>query len=652
MLSFLTGVFMKVSTFLRSPLKSVRMLTRDILKKIMLCLGSNYLPMLMDHLQNLLTRGFQVHVLTVTVHGVLDALRDCLEPSDIESCLHNLLQVALNDIFGEINAEKEIDKLTAHTPEAKPSAKSFLVLHIIARNIRDTCLLDLLMPFRDHLSKSKSRKLTLKIQESFAKIVNGLVENPHISRESLLIFIYGTMSESITDLLPGTQRRTLSEKEKEKMRRARPDCFIIQPAPRMRSGSVTKQVKTNAQANAHILIEFGLEMLHIVLKRKKLVHVDYPPFLNPILPLLKDSLKSSHIRVTTFALKCFATLWVEEYKLINMEEPEYIKEVVERMFEILKNFSTFGATKQEDNFQLMKSAFKAIVGLLRKCKYYDLTEEQIDQLVLYIEQDLHEGENQRMTFNLLKAMLTRKVESKAIHDIMKRIGDMSITSHSDYIRDEARNLLTTYVMEYPLHKLVDQIVKFFTVQLCYSLPAGRLSALEFLCTIIKKFPLSILSKRSEFLYLSLGSRLVNDEEPDCRKAVANCIEIMIGRLENVDRQYLFDMTLLFFNTENKPSVREMGAALCSRFLNAEKHLFASRIKIVLPILIGRLTTNATKPGRFVRAPNHMHSVVQQEIGNKISKKYRKVCLKYGCLIITTIKKILAESKKPRYRLTT
>ncbi|XP_073844467.1 small subunit processome component 20 homolog [Musca autumnalis] len=601
--SSLPGVFMKVCTFLRSPLKSVRMLTRDILKKIMLCLGSAYLSMLVNHLQNLLTRGFQVHVLSVTIHGVLDALREIVQPGDIESCLHNLLEVALNDIFGDISAEKEVDKLTSHTPEAKPSAKSYLVLHIIARNIQENCLLDLLMPFKDHLARSKSRKLTLKIQECFAKIVNGLVENQHISRESLLIFIYGTISESITDLLPGTQRRVLTEHEKEKMRRARPDCFIIQPPPQ-RSGALNKKIKTNAQANAHILIEFGLEMLHIVLKRKKLQNVDYQPFLNPILPLLRDSLKSTHIRVTTFALKCFATLWVEEYELKAMEEPEYIRSVVERMFEILKNFSTFGATKQEDNFQLMKSAFKAIVALLRKVTYYDLTEEQIDELILYIEQDMHDGENQTMTFNLLKAMLNRKVECKAIHDIMKKIGEMCVVSPSDYVRDEARNLLTTYVMEYPLNKKVDHIVKFFSVQLCYSLSAGRLSAIEFICTIIKKFPLVILTKKAEFLYLSLGTRLVNDEDPECRKAVANCIEILIGRLEKASRQHLFDLTLLFFSVDNKPSVREMGAALCSRFLNSEKQSFAPRLKVLLPTLVARLNQDkSSNVGRFVRAPN-------------------------------------------------
>uniref|UniRef100_A0A1I8QDT5 Uncharacterized protein n=1 Tax=Stomoxys calcitrans TaxID=35570 RepID=A0A1I8QDT5_STOCA len=621
----LPGVFMKVCTFLRSPLKSVRMLTRDILKKIMLCLGSTYLSMLVNHLQNLLTRGFQVHVLSVTLHGILDALRDIIHAGDIESCLHNLLEVALNDIFGDISAEKEIDKLTSHTPEAKPSAKSYLVLHIIARNIQETCLLDLLMPFKDHLARSKSRKLTLKIQECFAKIVNGLVENPNISRESLLIFIYGTMSESITDLLPGVQRRVLTENEKETMRRARPDCFIIQPPPKNRSGAVNKKIQSNAQANAHILIEFGLEMLHIVLKRKKLQNVDYPPFLNPLLPLLKDALRSTHVRVTTFALKCFSTLWVEAYDLKAMEEAEYITAVVERMFEILKNFSTFGAIKQEDNFQLIKATFKAIVALLRKCNYYNLTEEQVDELVLYIEQDLHEGgENQAITFNLLKAMLTRKVESKAIHDIMNKISDMSVVSTSDYVRDEARNLLTIYVMEYPLNKRVDHIVKFFSAQLCYSLSAGRLSAIEFICIMIKKFPLAILSKKAEFLYISLGTRLVNDEEPECRKAVANCIELLINRLEKSTRQQLFDMTLLFFNSNNKPSVREMGAALCSRFLNSEKQAFAPRLKVLMGTLVGRLAqdNHASQVGRFVRAPNADAIVEADDNGVPKKKKFK------------------------------
>ncbi|XP_068147999.1 small subunit processome component 20 homolog [Drosophila tropicalis] len=629
----LPGIFMKVCTFLRSPLKSVRMLTRDILKKIMLTLGGSYLGLLLEQLQSLLTRGFQVHVLSVTLHGVLDALKgdENFKPAHIEDCLQNLLEVALNDIFGDVSAEKEVEKIVAHTPEAKPSAKSYLTLHIAARYIRDNCLLDLLLPFKGHLARTHSRKVTQKIQECFAKIVSGLVENPHIARESLLIFIYGTMSESISDLMPGTQKRQLTAKEQALMKRARPDCLLLQPAPSRRSVEVAgnKQVKSNAQANAHILIEFGLELLHFVLKRKKLNELDYEPFLQPLLPLLKDSLSSSHARTTTYALKCYTAIWVGDYKLSELGAVE-LEPVVKRMFEILKNFSTFGATRQEENAQLVRSSFKAVVALLRKCEEFKLNDEQIEQLLLHIEQELQEGEcsSQSMCFTLLKALVNRKVDTRSLHDLMRRLADLAIISQSDYVRDESRGILLIYLMEYTLQKQVDQMVKFMSVQLCYSQTAGRQSAIQFMHSIINKFPQLILAKQSEFLYLSLGTRLVNDEDPTCRRKVASALEALLGRLNKVERQPLLDLTLLFFTSEQetrrKAGVREMAAALLSRFVLAEKSQFADRLPQVLPILVNVLTIgDAEAGGRFVRAPGNLNNAAEHFDDPKNKKKKRR-----------------------------
>ncbi|XP_030373639.1 small subunit processome component 20 homolog [Scaptodrosophila lebanonensis] len=606
----LPGIFMKVCTFLRSPLKSVRMLTRDILKKMMVTLGGNYLSQLIEQLQSLLTRGFQVHVLSVTLHGVLDALRDQLEPAHIENCLQNLLEIALNDIFGDVSAEKEVDKIVAHTPEAKPSAKSFLTLLIVARHIRDNCLLDLLLPFKEHLARTHSRKVTQKIQDCFAKIVAGLVENVHIARESLLIFIYGTVSESITDLLPNTQRRVLSEKEQALMKRARPDCLILPPTPGRRSVAGNKQVKSNARANAHILIEFGLELLHFVLKRKKLADLDYQPFLQPLLPLLRDALGSTHARTTTYALKCYTALWLGEYDIpVLNADTEQLKPVVARMFQILKNFSTFGATRQEENAQLVRSSFKAVVAVLRKCNGYNPSEEQIEQLLLHIEQELQEEcSSQTMCFTLLRALVGRKVDSRSLHDLMKHLGNLSIISQSEHVREESRDILISYIMEYTLHKRVEQYVKFMSVQLCYSQPFGRQSAIKFIHAIINRFPQKVLFRQSEFLYLSMGTRLVNDEDASCRRSIAAALEALLSRLNKVERQPLLDLTMLFFTSpqsRQKPGVREMAAALLSRFVQAERTGFAERLPDVLPTLVGVMTVgDSDAVGRFVRAPGH------------------------------------------------
>lgn len=619
---------MKVCTFLRSPLKSVRMLTRDVLKKIMLTLGGSCLGLLLDQLQSLLTRGFQVHVLSVTLHGVLDALRDQLQPAHIEMCLQNLLEVALNDIFGDVNAEKEVDKIVAHTPEAKPSAKSYLTLNIAAKHIRDNCLLDLLLPFKEQLTRTHSRKMTQKIQECFAKIVAGLVENTHIARESLLIFIYGTMSESITDLLPGTQKRQLTDKQQALMRRARPDSLLLQPAPGRRSVTTgNKQVKSNAQANAHILIEFGLELLHFVLKRKKLADLDYQPFLHPLLPLLRDALKSNHARTTSYALKCYTAIWLGDYELTELDS-EQLAPVVSRMFEILKNFSSFGATRQEENAQLVRASFKAVVALLRKCQDYTLSEEQIEQLLLHIEQELQEGEcsSQTMCFTLLKALVGRKVDTRSLHDLMKRLADLSIVSQSDHVRDESRSILTTYIMEYSLQKRIDQLLKFMSVQLAYTQPSGRQSAIQFMHGLINKFPLQLLGKHSEFLYLSLGTRLVNDDDTACRRAVAAALEALLGRLNKLQRQPLLDVTMLFFTSSKssqKPGVREMAAAMLSRFVQAERAGFIERLPLVLPTLVAVLTLGDTETGgKCVRAPGRDALSLTEASGPR--KRRRKV----------------------------
>ncbi|KAH8370516.1 hypothetical protein KR093_003840 [Drosophila rubida] len=629
----LPGIFMKVCTFLRSPLKSVRMLTRDILKKIMLTLGGSWLGLLLEQLQSLLTRGFQVHVLSVTLHGVLDALRGQLQPAHIESCLQNLLEVALNDIFGDVNAEKEVDKIVAHTPEAKPSAKSYLTLNIAARHIRDNCLLDLLLPFKEHLARTHSRKVTQKIQECFAKIVAGLVENTHIARESLLIFIYGTMSESISDLLPGTQKRQLSAKEQALMKRARPDCLLLQPTPGRRSVTTgNKQVKSSAQANAHILIEFGLELLHFVLKRKKLTDLDYQPFLHPLLPLLRDALSSNHARTTSYALKCYTAIWLGEYELAELNA-EQLEPVVKRMFDILKNFSTFGATRQEENAQLVRASFKAVVALLRKCEDYALSGEQIEQLLLQIEQELQEGEcsSQTMCFTMLKALVGRKVDTRSLHDLMKRLADLSIISQSDHVRDESRGILITYIMEYPLQQRVEQLMKFMSVQLAYTQPSGRQSAIQFMLGIINKFPLKLLAKHSEFLYLSLGTRLVNDEDTACRRTVAAALEALIGRLNKQQRQPLLDLTLLFFTSpqsSQKPGVREMAAAMLSRFVQAERAGFVERLPLVLPTLVAVLTLgDVNAGGKFVRAPGHEAlSAMDSSVSRKRRRKVRQLCI--------------------------
>lgn len=89
------GIFMKLCTFLKSRLESVRRVTRETLQNIMVTLGTSYMSMLLNEMTALLTQGFQVHVLIFTIHAIFVSLSECFEKGHMDSCLPYILEVSL-----------------------------------------------------------------------------------------------------------------------------------------------------------------------------------------------------------------------------------------------------------------------------------------------------------------------------------------------------------------------------------------------------------------------------------------------------------------------------------------------------------------------------------------------------------------------------
>lgn len=591
--------------FLRSPLISVRMTTRDILKNIMVTVGAEHLETLLGHMTSLLTRGFQVHVLTITVYSLLDALKTSLKNGIMDKCLQYVLKVCLSDIFGQTGEEKLVTKIGKHTPEAKPHNKSFLTLGICATNLTQSCLLDLLVPLKEQLNKSQSKKNVIRVQECFQKIVAGLNINKQIGIETTLMFIYGVISESIPDLMPNIQKPRMTASEKSKIRQQKPDCFLIpkDPALEGRTNAVKNAVVTNVRANAHVLIEFGLELLQLTLKRGKLLNINYQPFIDPIVSILNDSIGSSHVRVTTFALKCISTMIGKQMTSNRLNE--FIPSIVQKIFDILHKYVAANTDMLNENFILVQSAFKTIVNILRytPSTVFELTEDQLKTLLFYVEQYLNVGETTKQTisFSLLKVIISRRLVTKELNNILMQVGRLAIQSESNGARGESKGILVNYLMEYPLGKKVEGFIEFFISNLSYDLQSGRESAISILHSIVKRFPPKYLNRKAALMFIACGSRLINDESAECRAHVADCLETLLTRIDVNQRDELFAIVLTLLNDE-KTSHREMAALLCTRFINAEKQKFSERIEKILPILVHTLCGNSA--GKFVRIMNN------------------------------------------------
>ncbi|CAG4990641.1 unnamed protein product [Colias eurytheme] len=595
----LPGIIIKLCSFLKSPLKQVRIAARDIVKKVMITVGTPYLGVFLEHLTLLLTRGFQVHVLVSTIHTVLDALKSDFKPNDIDQNLEYILDVCINDLFGQLSEEKEVEKLHYKTPEAKPSKKSYVTLMIVSQNITEKCLINLLLPFKEVLQNHHSKKVVLKVQDALMHISSGLVTNKFIDIESLFIFLHGIASESIPEFVLSAPKRVLTEDQKEKMLRAKPDCFIIPETPKRNKESQARHVKTSAKANAHVLVEFSLNILYIILKREKVPRMDCKAFVDPLIPLLVDAIQSDHIKVITVALKCIAALWTIRISTPTLEE--MVESIVKTIFSILHKYATFEISKQNDNYHLVRTAFKAVTVLVRNVKYYTLEADQLKTLLLYAEEDCQNDERQANSFSLLKAILDAKLVSTELHEVMQKISKICILSESARSRDEARGIFVTYLTNYSPGRRMEKFIQFFMSQLNYELQHGRESSLKFIEMIVRKFEPAFLSKHSDYMLLALGASMLNDSTAECRSAAAACIEVMLTRLYSADRNKLFDMLLKFFE-DTKPVHFELAAQLAIRFVNVEQENFKTRIETLLPVLSGKilLLSNDITEGRFVK----------------------------------------------------
>ncbi|KAG7189774.1 hypothetical protein KM043_017437 [Ampulex compressa] len=606
--SNLPGILMKLCTFLKSRLESVRRCTREILQKIMVTLGPKYLHHLLREMNTLLTKGFQIHVLAFTVQSVLVALKPHFQKFDINNNLQSILSVCKVDLFGLTAEEKEIIGITKNVSEAK-STKSFDIFHILAEFITESCLLDLILPLKDVLMRTHSYKTVQKVVECLRNIVLGIADNAFIPMEQILIFLYGIISESIPDLMP--DKRNNEESETKEARKEKPDCYIIPAEPKNRMG-IKAVAKTTKNANAHVLIEFGLKLCHVLLKREKISSQEFKPYIEPFVPLLSDCLKSQHVKLSTLSLQCLN--WILKMDLAAVKE--LISTICTSIFNILHKYAAAGLSKG-DNFDLVMASFKCMGVIVRDVKDFEISAAQLKILILYAEQDLHDNDRQATAFTLLKAIISRKMIVSEMHPVMEKVAMLSITSELEHVRHQSRSVFYTYLMEYPLEKQLDKHIYFYLTQLSYEMQPGRLSALELIHNIITGFPIKALTQRASIIFLMTGARLLNDEDPSCRKLAAKCIKELVVRMSPNEKSKLFDIVLEWLR-DPKITHRTLAAQLCGIFVTVEKDGFHSRLQELIPILLKQFyanTVESEEPGKFVKLQSSEERKMRKRLFN-------------------------------------
>lgn len=355
------------------------------------------------------------------------------------------------------------------------------------------------------------------------------------------------------------------------------DVYLVPQEP-ARSGM---PVRTSKTANGHVMVEFGLKIVHSILKKEQSGVPDQKQLemLDPYVGMLASFLDSSCVKVVTISLRCFGPL-------LRMPLPclrQHMRKLSQSLFVLLHKYSGAGM-KQGPNFELLVLAFKVMTTLVRDPSLCRLSKQQLLVLLTYVERDVYDHSRQSVAFALLKAILHRRVDTEELHDLMDKVATMSIEDEQAHIRGQCREAYLQYVLDYPMKRRMKKAVGFFTAQLEYSTEAGRLSALEMLDAYSNKFPQHTLSHYAPTLFVPMAACLVNDQSPNVQRVAAAGIRSLLGKLDEASRNPLLSVVLAWCK-EKMFATRRLGAQTLGLFAEVEKERFERHLADVMPVLV-------------------------------------------------------------------
>lgn len=481
-------------------------MTRKTLAEISALVGPEYFGFLLKALRTALQRGYQLHVLSFTVHSILVSMTPTFKPGELDYCLNDIVSVVMDDIFGVTGQEKDAEEYISKMKEVK-SSKSFDSIELIAKTTTIKHFIDLVEPTRALLLEKLDIRMVKKIDELLRRIGLGIMHNQAIHDREILVFCYQLIQEAYKANTDSSRNR---EEEDPRTRRY---LINMKAAHKMSNRGATS-------SHIHKLIRFSLDVMRSVLSKHE--ELKTPANLAGFMPIIGDAVVSGQEEIQMSAIRLLSSIIKVPLEQLDKDAPIYVSEAVR----IIRG-------EKDTNTELAQASLKLISAVLRERRNTSVREKDIAYLMKRAKDDLEEPDRQGVTFNFLKAVLGRKIVITEVYEILDTVASVMVTNQTRTARDLSRGVYFQFLMDYPQSKeRLSKQIAFLVKNLDYKYKEGRQSVMEALHLLLNKVGDELVQDIADNVFAPLVLRLINDEDKECREMAGLLLKKVFERADS------------------------------------------------------------------------------------------------------------------------
>ncbi|KAI2640785.1 armadillo-type protein [Hypomontagnella submonticulosa] len=539
----LPGVLTDICHILRSKAWDSREMARTTLASMTSLLGPSYFGFVLKELRGALTKGYQLHVLSYTMHSILVHVIPQFQPGDLDYCLGDIVAVIMDDIFGIVGQEKEAVEYVSQVKEVK-SSKSQDSMELIARTASINRLVSLVRPLEALLNERISLRMTHKIDELMSRITSGLLSNPAADSRDTLVFCYEVIQEVY-------QRKHPKAEPKMDPRIKR---YLIQ------RGANKSGDRSVVSRPTYMLVRFAIDILRSVLK--KYDDIRNAANITGFIPVLGDAVIEGEQEVKIAAFKLLTVIVKVPFKTTDASNLYLVASMAaSRHISQSPSMAT----------DLAQSALKLLSVIIRHRRDLGVKDATVDMLLGKVKNDLTEPLYRHVTFNFLRSVLDRKVETAAVYDTMDYVGTIMITNDDKDTRDLARGAFFQFLRDYPQKKnRWDKQLSFIVANLKYEREGGRLSAMEVVHLLLMKSADDFVQEIATTCFIPLVFVLVNDDSEKCRLAAGELIKEVFRKADKERLSKFLSLMRSWVERHDDPSVLQLAIQALALYFEARE----------------------------------------------------------------------------------